>query len=129
MMQMENIVEFLDWQKLDLRVGKILEVEDIDGADKLYKISVDIGNEKSKSEISTGSPNKSNQRIVCAGLKPYYGKEELVGRKIILFVNLAPRKLRGIESQGMVLASVSVDEKQVKLIKPDEDVEVGSKIR
>jgi len=111
---MENIIEFKDWEKLDLRVGKILEVEDIEGADKLFKISVDIGNEK---------------RIVCAGLKPYYLKEELVGKKIILFVNLAPRKLRGIESQGMVLASVSDDEEQVKLIKPDEDVEVGSKIK
>ena len=111
---MEGIVEFNDWQKLDLRVGKILEVEDIDGADKLFKLLVDIDSEK---------------RVVCAGLKPYYKKEELVGRKIILFVNLAPRKMRGVESQGMVLASVSDDEKQVKLIKPDEDVEVGSKIR
>lgn len=110
----ENIVNFSDWQKLDLRVGKILEVEDIEGADKLFKLTVDIGDEK---------------RIVCAGLKPYYEKEELVGKKIILFVNLAPRKMRGIESQGMVLASVSEDEKQVKLIKPDDDVEVGSKIR
>ncbi len=86
------------------------------------------------------------KRVVCAGLKPYYSKEELVGKKIILFVNLAPRKMRGIESQGMLLASVSAapkgvsrnfseekftegNETQVKLIKPDEDVEVGSKIR
>jgi len=111
---MENIIEFKDWEKLDLRVGQILKVEDIDGADKLFKLSVDIGNET---------------RVVCAGLKSYYSKEELVGRKIILFVNLAPRKLKGIESQGMVLASVSGDEKQVRLIKPDEDVEVGSRVR
>jgi len=111
---MQNIVEFKDWQKLDLRVGKILKVEDIEGADKLYKLIVDIGNEK---------------RVVCAGLKPYYEKEELKGKKIILFVNLAPRKLKGIESQGMVLASVSEDEKIVKLIKPDDDVEVGSRVK
>ena len=112
---MENIVEFKDWEKLDLRVAKILEVEDIEGADKLYKFTVDIGEE--------------NPRTICAGIKEYYSKEELVGKKIILFVNLAPRKLRGIESQGMVLASVSDDEKQVKLIKSDEDVEVGSRVR
>jgi len=111
---MENIIGFKDWQKLDLRVGKILEVEDIEGADKLFKISVDIGDET---------------RIVCAGLKPYYKKEELVNKKVVLFVNLAPRKLKGIESQGMVLASVSYDESKVKLIKPDEDVEVGSVVR
>ncbi|MCK4552691.1 methionine--tRNA ligase subunit beta [Candidatus Pacearchaeota archaeon] len=111
---MENIINFEDWEKLDLRVGKILEVENIKGADKLFKLFVDIGSEK---------------RTVCAGLKAYYSKEELVGKKIILFVNLAPRKLRGIESQGMVLASVSNDESKVKLIKPDKDVEVGSKIK
>ena len=113
---MENIVEFKDWEKLDLRVGQILKVEDIEGADKLYKLTVEVG-----SEIG--------EKVVCAGLKSYYSKEELLNKKIILFVNLAPRKLRGIESQGMVLASVSADKKQVKLIKPDEDVEVGSKIR
>ena len=128
---MENIVEFKDWEKIDLRVGKILEVEDIEGADKLYKLKVDLGEE-------------IGERTICAGLKEYYSKEELVDKKIILFVNLAPRKIRGIESQGMLLASVSEapkgvpsinedintegNKQQVKLIKPDEDVEVGSKI-
>ena len=140
---MENIVEFKDWEKLDLRVGKILEVADIEGADKLYKLTVDVG-----SEIG--------ERIICAGIKKHYSKEELVGKKIILLVNLAPRKMRGIESQGMLLASVSEapkgvhqggartsprpretssevstegNEEIVKLIKPEEDVEVGSKVR
>lgn len=108
----EGIVEFSDWEKLDLRVGEILEVEDIEGADKLYKMIVDIGDEK---------------RVVCAGLKEFYSKEDLKGKKIILFVNLAPRKMRGIESQGMMLASVSGDETKVNLIFPDG--EVGDKIR
>ena len=111
---MEGIVEFNDWMKLELKVGEIVGVEDIEGADKLYKIEVDIGDEKT---------------VVCAGLKPYYSKEELMNKKIILFVNLAPRKLRGIESKGMVLAAVNEDETKVSLLQPDADVEVGSRVR
>jgi methionine--tRNA ligase beta chain len=110
----EGIIEFADWQKLDLRVGQIIEVEDIEGADKLYKLEVDIGEE--------------NPRIVCAGIKEHYSKEELKGKKIILFVNLAPRKLRGIESRGMILAAVNEDESEVILISPEKDIEVGNKV-
>ena len=123
----KEIVDFADWEKLDLRVGKILEVKEIEGADKLYKLIVDVG----------------EKRTVCAGLKQYYSKKELLGKQVILFVNLAPRKLRGIESQGMILACVSAPKgvpsvkgdintegkTKVKLIIPDEDIEVGSKIR
>ena len=109
----EGIIEFSDWQKLDLRVGQIIEVEDVEGADKLYKLVIDIGLEK---------------RTVCAGLKPYYSKGELKDKKIILFVNLAPRTLRGIESRGMILAAVNEDESKIRLIQPDADIEVGSKV-
>ncbi len=111
---MEGIVDFSDWEKLDLRVGEILEVEDIENADKLYKLTVSIGDET---------------KIVCAGIKKHYSKKELKGKKIILFTNLAPRKLKGIESQGMVLAAVNEDESKVLLISPEKDIEVGSKIR
>lgn len=111
---MEGIINFNEWSKLDLRVGKIILVDDIEGADKLYKMKIDIGSEK---------------RIVCAGLKPYYSKEELEGKKVILFVNLAPRKMRGIESQGMILAAVNEDESEVRLLQPDADIELGSRVR
>jgi len=110
----EGIVSFEHWSKLDLRVGKIIEIEDVEGADKLYKLTIDLGSEK---------------RTVCAGLKPYYPRKKLEGRKIILFTNLAPRKLRGIESQGMLLAAVNEDETKVSLIEPDSDIEVGSRVR
>ncbi|OGJ12498.1 methionine--tRNA ligase subunit beta [Candidatus Pacearchaeota archaeon RBG_19FT_COMBO_34_9] len=110
----EGIINFSDWEKLDLRVGKITEVEEIENADKLYKLTVDIGNEK---------------RIVCAGIKEHYTKKELKGKKIILFANLAPRKMKGIESQGMILAAVNQDESKVILISPESDIEIGSKIR
>jgi methionyl-tRNA synthetase len=111
---MEGIVDFADWQKLDLRVGEIIKVEDIEGADKLYKISVDIGEET---------------KTVCAGLKNYYSKTDLKGKKIILFTNLTPRKLKGIESNGMILAAVNKEETEVVLLTPDSDIEVGSKVR
>ena len=111
---MKEIVNFSDWEKLDLRVGKILEVGDIEGADKLYKLTVNIGDEK---------------RTVCAGIKEYYSKKELKGKKIILFTNLAPRKLKGIESQGMILAAVNEEEDKVILLAPEKDIEVGSRIR
>jgi methionyl-tRNA synthetase len=111
---MKEIVNFSDWEKLDLRVGEIIGVEDIDGADKLYKLTVDIG---------------EGHRTVCAGLKRYYPKDELKGKKIILFTNLAPRKLKGIESQGMILAAVNKEETEVILLAPESDTEVGSKVR
>jgi tRNA-binding EMAP/Myf-like protein len=129
----EGIVDFSDWQKIDLRVGRIVNVEDIENADKLYKLTVDLGKEigEGKSKISphSSSEKNPNERTVCAGIKQHYSKEDLAGKKIILFVNLAPRKLKGIESQGMVLAAVSSDESQVILISPEEDIEVGSKVR
>jgi methionine--tRNA ligase beta chain len=113
---MENIVNFDEWQKIDLRVANIIKVEDIEGADKLYKLTLDAG-------------KKIGKRTVCAGIKNYYKKDELEGRKIIIFVNLAPRKMKGIESQGMILAAVNEDESKVILLEPEEDIEVGSRVR
>jgi len=111
----DEIISFADWQKLDLRIAEIKKVEDINEADKLYKLTVDIG--------------ELGKRIVCAGLKPYYSKDELKNKKIILFANLEPRKLKRIESQGMILAAVSDDESKVVLISPGKDIEVGSRVK
>jgi methionyl-tRNA synthetase len=114
-MTMDGIVDFGDWSKLDLRVAEIKSVEDIEGADKLFKIKIDVG-----SEIGS--------RVICAGLKEFYSKEDLIGKKIIYFSNLKPRMMRGIESQGMLLAAVSKDHKKVVLISPEKDIEIGSRI-
>ena len=108
---MKNIINFEDWEKLDLVVGEILEVEEIEGADKLYKLVIDLGEEK---------------RIVCVGIKQHYSKEDLEGKKIVLIANLASRKLRGVESQGMVLAACNKG--KVRLVEPDKDIEVGSRV-
>ena len=131
---MQNIISYDDFAKIDLRVAQIKKVEEIEGADKLWKLTVDLGKalgKSSKSEISTDSSSKKNpnQRTICAGIKKYYSKEELIGKKIILVANLAPRMLRGIESQGMILASVNKEETQVVLISPEKEMEIGAKVR
>jgi len=110
----EDFIDFEDWQKIDLRVAEIKKVEDIEGADKLYKLTLNVG--------------KLGERVICAGVKEYYSKEELKGRKIIVFVNLTPRKMKGIESQGMLLAAVSEDHKKVVLLEPGKGAESGMKV-
>ncbi len=109
----KDIVNFEDWEKLDLRVGQIIQIEDISGADRLYKLTINLGDE-------------IWDRIVCAGIKEHYSKEQLKDKKVILFVNLKPRKLKGIESQGMILATVSNN--KVYLLSVDNEVELGSKV-
>lgn len=106
-------ISFSDWEKLELRAGKIIEIDDIPGADKLYKLKVDLGKEK---------------RILVAGLKQYYKKEDLKNKKIIVFCSLEPRKLKGIESQGMILAAVNEDHSKVRLLQPDGEIELGSRV-
>lgn len=113
---MESVINFSEWEKLDLRVGQIKKIEDIEGADKLYKLEIDLGKEIGK-------------RTICAGIKHHYSKDDLKNKKVIVFTNLAPRKLKGIESQGMLLAAVSKDESKVILLTPEKDIEVGSKVR
>jgi len=111
----EGIIEFSEWSKIDLRVGKILSVEDIDGADKLYKLDVDIGDD---------SP-----RTLVAGIKSYYEKTELQDKYCVIFTNLKPRTMKGIESHGMLLAAVNDDESKVVLIQPSKEMPLGSKVR
>ena len=113
---MAEIIPFSEWQKIDLRTAKILDVEEIDKADKLYKLSIDLGKELGK-------------RTLVAGIKKHYKKEELKGKTIIVFTNLEPRKLKGIESQGMLLAAVSSDERDVFLLQPEKEIELGSRVR
>ena len=104
-------IQYADFEKLDLRVAEIQNVDDIEGADKLYKLDISIGDES---------------RVICAGIKEFYSHDELKGKKIIVLTNLAPRKLRGIESEGMLLAASNADHTSVSLITPDVDIEAGS---
>ena len=108
-------LKFQDWEKIELRVGKIKTIEDVEGADKLYKIEVDLGKEIGK-------------RTICAGLKQFYKKEDLKNKSIIVFVNLEPRVMRGIKSEGMLLAASSQDHSKVILLSPEKDIELGSRV-
>ena len=99
-----------DFSKVELKVAEILSVEDIEDADKLYKLQIDLGDE---------------QRQLVAGIKEAYSKEDLIGKQIIVIVNLEPAKLRGVESQGMLLA---VDGEQPVILIPEKKVPNGTKI-
>ena len=106
------MVSFQEFSKLDIRVGKVLEVEDHPNADKLYLLKVDIG---------------EKQIQLVAGLKQHYQPQELKNKLIIVLTNLEPKVVRGKESQGMLLAAQSKD--TVSMLMPDREVEVGSVIR
>jgi methionyl-tRNA synthetase len=103
-----------DFVKVEMRVGQIKTAERIVGADKLLKLAVDIGSEV---------------RQICAGIAQYYEPESLVGRKVVVVVNLAPRKLRGVESNGMIVAASVGPEGRPVLAAFTEDVEVGARLK
>jgi len=104
-------VPYDEFKKLDLRVALITSIEDHPNANKLYVMKVDIGGE---------------ERQLVAGLKPYYPREKLLGKRIIVVVNLAPAVLRGVESRGMLLAAQSGD--RVIILTTDEETPPGSKV-
>jgi methionyl-tRNA synthetase len=104
-----------DFAKVEMRVGQIKTAERIVGADKLLKLTVDIGTET---------------RQICAGIAQHYEPEKLIGRKVAVVVNLAPRKLRGVESNGMIIAAaVGPEGRPVLAGFPDEDVEIGARLK
>jgi methionyl-tRNA synthetase len=113
------VVAFDDFAKLDLRVAKILKVENHPNADKLYKLQLDDG---------SGTP-----RQICAGIRAYYKPEELLGQRIVIIANLAPRVIRGEESRGMLLAASNVPkdaageaERRVVILSPLTEIEPGA---
>ncbi|NVM19416.1 MAG: methionine--tRNA ligase [Candidatus Lokiarchaeota archaeon] len=107
----KELVSYEEFKKLDIRVALIESVEKVPRADKLYKLSITLGDEK---------------RTLVAGLAEQYKVEELKGKKIVILANLEPRKLRGILSQGMLLAAVDGD--IVSVLTPDKEISSGAKI-
>ena len=90
----KEVIQFEDFSKMDIRVGTILEAEKVAKTDKLLKLKIDTG---------------LDQRTVVSGIAQYFKPEELIGRRVSILVNLAPRKLKGIESQGMILMAENPD--------------------
>jgi len=107
------VISFDDWVKVELRVGLIESVDDIEGKDKLYRFSVDFGSE--------------GKRTILAGLKQYYSKDELLNKKTVFVFNLAPRALAGFESQGMILAGKTADGKY-KITSIDDSIVQGTRL-
>ena len=107
-------LEFETFMEVDLRIGNIISVEDHPNADRLYVVSIDDGSE--------------GGRTICAGLKEYYSAEEMVGKNVVFVSNLKPRPLRGITSEGMMLAADD-GEGNVRLITTDGPISTGSQVR
>lgn len=109
---MAEEISFADFEKIDLRIGKIIEATQVPDSKKLIKILVDFGTEK---------------RQAVAGLLKHYKPEELVGKKCVFLLNLQRRMLAGIESQCMVLAAED-EAGNVTVLQPEKDIAEGSKI-
>lgn len=118
-METKETIQYDDFAKIDLRVATITAAEAHPNADRLLKLQIDLGSE---------------QRQICAGVKAYYEPEALVGRQIIVVANLAPRKIRGEESNGMLLAASAMggengeEIQDVVLLAPGKEVPAGSSV-
>jgi methionyl-tRNA synthetase len=110
-----SFIEIDDFAKVDLRVGQVLSAERIPKADKLLLMKVDIGEEQ--------------PRQILAGIAQYYEPEKLIGRKVVIVANLKPRKLRGLESQGMVVAASYGEEGRPVIATFTEDVPNGARLK
>jgi len=106
------MITYEDFQKLEIRIGTIIEAEKVKDADKLLRLVIDLGFEK---------------RQIVAGIAQYYQPSRLVGRQVPILVNLEPRKLRGLESQGMLLAADEAG--KAILLKPGRKLVNGSLVR
>ena len=108
-----NMVSIADFQKINLRIGQVTKIKDHPDADKLYVLQVDFGSE---------------QRQLVAGLRGAYDKEDILNKKIVVVMNLEPAKLRGVESNGMLLAADD-GKGGVALLIPDREIAVGSRVK
>ena len=111
-MPQKNTIEFDDFTKVDIRIGKVIEAENVPKSDKLLKLKVDTG---------------LDQRTILSGISKYYSTEEILNKKVMVLINLKPRKMMGYESQGMLLLADDGDG-NLSLMQPDSDISNGSVI-
>ena len=110
---MKDEVTFDDFSKMDIRVGQVMSAEKVEKADKLLKLTVNTG---------------LDTRTVVSGIAEHYSPENVVGQKVSILMNLAPRKIRGVESQGMILMAED-DEGKLSFVAPTKEMEAGGEIR
>jgi len=108
-----DTIAFEDFAKVKLRVGKVIEAIPHPNADKLLLLKVDLG---------------GDVRQIVAGIKAFYAPEQLLGKNVIIVANLAPRMMRGTESQGMLLAAANADRSQVIVLTTEADIPAGSTV-
>ena len=113
MSEIPGIITFDDFAKIDLRVARVVEARAHPNADRLLVLKVDLGTE---------------QRQIVAGIRAFYQPEDLVGKLVVVVKNLAPRAMRGEESQGMLLAASNEDKSQVIIISPGSEIAPGAKV-
>ena len=106
-------IQYGDFDKLELRTGIILSAEKVAKADKLLKLEVDMGSEK---------------RTIVSGIALHFQAEDIIGRQVVVVANLAPRKMKGIESNGMILMAEDTGGKLI-FVSPDEKTAAGSEVK
>lgn len=121
-------ITYDDFAKLDIRIAKIIKIEEIEGADKLLKLTLDVGDPEN---------GGLGERTIAAGIKQFYSPDKLVGKLVPYLSNLEPKELRGVVSQGMLLAAINPPSHKASegqggrpyLLRPDHKVKPGSKVR
>jgi len=109
----ENYISIDDFAKVELRTAKITEAEHHPDADRLLKLTLDVG---------------GKSRTICAGIRQWYEPEDLIGKTVVIVANLKPRKMRGIESQGMILAVQEGEDGDVVPLTGMKDVSSGLRV-
>jgi methionyl-tRNA synthetase len=105
-------IGFDDFAKIDLKIGTILNAQKVEKADKLLQLEIDLGYEK---------------RTILSGIAKHFSPEEIIGKQVVVVANLAPRKMRGIESNGMILMAEDADGK-LHFVKPENVIDNGSAV-
>ena len=106
-----EMINFEDFVKIDLRIGKIIEAEKVEGSSKIIKTTVDLGEEK---------------RQILAGIGKFYTPEELINKIVVVVANLSSKKIMGMDCEGMILAVK--DDNNLSLLGVDKEIKIGSKI-
>lgn len=113
MSEVKSVISIDDFAKCDIRVGTVLECGKVEKSEKLLKFLIDLGSEK---------------RQILSGIAKHYCTEELIGRQVIVLVNLPPRKMMGLESNGMILTAFNAEKNEFKLLTPMALIDSGSEI-
>lgn len=112
--QEKTYISIDDFNKIDLRIAKVVEADSVEGADKLLRLKVDVGGET---------------RQIFAGIKSTFQPEQLIGKQVVIVANLAPRKMRFGLSEGMVIVASGTEDNRLYLVSPEEGAKPGMKVK